>query len=76
MNPTLQRIAADATQTIREEQHAQGAAHRLRYGTPADIAAGVADVLERRKTYRVPLPAMIEGPGSNGKSFNELEPTP
>lgn len=48
----MRRLTADACRMLQAEIHARGAQHRAMYGTPADIEAGVAQVLERRKSVR------------------------
>jgi hypothetical protein len=48
----LERAHEAARQALRRERAEQIAARPI-YGTRADIEAGVADVLERRKVHRV-----------------------
>jgi hypothetical protein len=49
----LNRAHAAGIETLRRERAERAEANRLRYGTRADVEAGVADVLERRRTVRV-----------------------
>ena len=48
----MRRLTAIGCRMLQADMQSMGAAHRARYGTPADVERGVADVLERRKSVR------------------------